>query len=100
MSDEMRRVMASVGLISIMIYPVITQKGFRERIRRLKFLPCVLELIQNSRCKPNVLSDPHDKQAKLYRFLGLSKEGKLFYVQIKEGLKTEQRFLMSIFPVD
>lgn len=78
----------------------LKQKGFRERIRRLKFFACAIELIQYSRYKPKILVDPHSKSSNFYRFTGISKEGELFYVQIKENKKTNAKYFMSVFPID
>lgn len=65
-------------------WPHINQKSHYEIPRRLRFLPCAIELIQFSRVKPLMTVDRHNPQDRLYRFKGLSVEGNIFYVQIKE----------------
>lgn len=74
------------------------QKSPRERFRRLKFYTCGLDLISNSRCKPDIKYDPRNSSVKLYRFAGQIKEGEIFFVQIKEDLKSKQKYFMSVFP--
>lgn len=74
------------------------QKSPRERFRRLKFYECALDLISNSRGKPDVKYDSNNSSVKLYRFRGMNKENEIFFVQIKENLKTGQKYFMSVFP--
>lgn len=78
----------------------LNQKRLPERVRRLRFFGCAIELTQNSRHKPKVILDPENKNVRFHRFVGITKEDELFYVQIKENLKTEQKHLMSVFPAD
>ena len=74
----------------------IMQKRINERTRRLKFYSPALDLIQNGRLKPVVKSDPNNKNETLYRFYGKSADGLIFYVQIKENMKTGNKYFMSI----
>lgn len=73
------------------------QKTKRDRLQRLKYLACAIELIKHSNNQPDIRVNPNLKREILYRFAGLSKEKELFYVQIK-GDKTGSKFLMSVFP--
>lgn len=68
------------------------------RQRRLKYLPCAIELIEKSHFEPFSQLNPRKKGEILHRFAGLTPENELFYVQIKENTKTKQKFLMSVFP--
>jgi len=63
------------------------EKSFKERVRRLKYFGCALDLIKNSRNEPISFENPHRHSEILHRFAGLSKEKELFYVQIKEDKK-------------
>lgn len=78
----------------------LNQKRPPERIRRLRFFSCAIELIQNSRHKPKAIHDPQSKHVRFHRFAGVTKENELFYVQVKEDLKTKQKHLISVFPED
>ncbi len=76
----------------------LNQKNWRDRNRRLKLFPCAMELIQLSLCVPTVRMDFEQPHLLLYRFAGCTPAGELFFVQIKHHLKTDQKFLISIFP--
>jgi hypothetical protein len=75
----------------------LRQKNYRDRIRRLKFLEAGLDLIKNSRLIPVIIT-VDNKAEVYYRFLGKTKDGWLFFVQIKENKKTGQKFFISCFP--
>ena len=74
------------------------QKPFKERAKRLKYFKCSLELIKKSMNDPDSKQNPNKIGETLHRFGGLTKNGELFYVQIKEDKKTKRLDLMSIFP--
>lgn len=74
------------------------QKNWRDRIRRLKYFGCGLELIQRSRIEPMSKQNPNKSSEILHRFAGLSQDNEIFYVQIKGDKKTDQKSLVSIFP--
>lgn len=72
-------------------------KPLGERLRRLKYFAAAIELIEQSRIKPEIKKDPNSKEV-FYRFSGFSKEGDLFYVQIKCKEPSDNKHLISIFP--
>lgn len=74
------------------------QKNPRDRMRRLKFFNCALELIKNSRYEPTSDINRKKRIEILHKFGGITKEGELFYVQIKENKKTGAKYFMSCFP--
>jgi hypothetical protein len=76
-------------------WPHLHQKHRRERIDRLRFLPCAIELIKTCRNKPVVKITT---QEILYRFEGKSTTGETFYVQIKHDSKKNEKYFMSVFP--
>lgn len=76
------------------------KKNWRDRVRRMKYYGCALELIQNSHFKPSSTKDPNKSTEVLHRFYGLTADNELFCVQIKENLKKKQKFLISVFPTD
>lgn len=74
--------------------------NWRDRVRRLKYYGCALELIKNSRYNPNITKNPNVPNEMLYRFYGTTPDNDLFCVQIKENLKNKQKFLISVFPAE
>ena len=74
------------------------QKNWRDRNRRLKYYPCAMDLIKNSRLEPISKQNPNKSTEMLHRFAGLTKNKEIFYVQIKEDKKTSQKHFLSVFP--
>ena len=75
----------------------IREKNMRDRVRRLKFYSCAIDLIEHSRIEPNSQSNPMKKSEVLHRFTGQTHTREIFYVQIKEN-KHKQKHFMSVFP--
>lgn len=76
----------------------LSQKNRKIRTKRLKFFAAAIDLIEHNRYEPVSKENPNERGELLHRFYGLTKEKKLFCVQIKEDKKTGAKFLMSIFP--
>lgn len=76
----------------------LSQRSPKQRRKRLQFFPCALDLIKNSRQAPTSKINPNKKTEILHRFAGLTPAKELFFVQVKENIKTDRRYLMSIFP--
>jgi acyl carrier protein phosphodiesterase len=76
----------------------LLQKNWRDRTRRLKFYICALDLIQNTRSKPETKDNPNNFKEIVHRFAGKTKEKELFYVQIKERKKDSEKSFVSVFP--
>lgn len=74
------------------------EKRERDRMRRLKFMGCALDLIRNSTGEPTIKTNPNNKSELLYRFYGITDDNRKFGVQIKENLKSKKKNLISIFP--
>ena len=74
------------------------QKNWRDRMRRLKYFACALDLIQNSRISPESKDNPNNAKEILHRFAGKSKDKQSFYVQIKENKQNDEKYFMSVFP--
>lgn len=74
------------------------QKNWRDRVRRMKLFPCGVDLIENSHQAPQSKMNPRDSGEMLHRFSGRTPEEILFDVQIKEEIKTGNKWLMSTFP--
>ena len=74
------------------------QKSAPDRVRRLKYYECALDVIKNSKLEPIIEKNQYKSQEMLYRFGGMTKDKELFIVQIKENTKNDQKFFMSVFP--
>ncbi len=81
-------------------WPHLNQKPPRQRQKRLAYLECGIELLQNSHHAPTSKANPNRKSELLHRFAGVTKDDELFFVQVKEDTKTKKKFLMSVFPPD
>ena len=77
----------------------LLQKSHKERVRRLKYFACAIEVIRNSRNKPHIEVNRNRPSEILYRFGGLTKDKELFYVQIKED-RSQKKYFMSCFPIE
>lgn len=76
------------------------EKNFRDRTRRIKFFPCAIELIQQSRFDPRTIQTIERPSELLHRFAGKTPDGQMFCVQIKQEKRTGEKWLVSIFPKD
>ena len=74
--------------------------NWRDRVRRIKYFGCAVELIEKSRFEPKTKENPNKSNELLHRFYGISADNELFCVQIKEDKKKKQKFLISVFPPD
>ncbi|OGM24348.1 hypothetical protein A2715_02435 [Candidatus Woesebacteria bacterium RIFCSPHIGHO2_01_FULL_39_32] len=74
------------------------QKSPRQRRIRIVYLPCAIELIQKCRNAPDSMINTSKEIEMFHRFTGITKEKELFYVQIKENIKTDRKEFMSVFP--
>ena len=74
------------------------KENFRDKIRRMKYFGCAIELIEKSRFKPISKMNPNNPKEMFHRFYGLTAENELFCVQIKENTKNSQKYLISMFP--
>ena len=73
-------------------------KNWRDRVRRLKYFPCAIDLIKNSRVEPISKENPNRNSELLHRFAGITKEKELFFVQVKEDKRSGEKHFMSVFP--
>lgn len=67
-------------------------------MRRIALYAAALEVMQKSTVAPEIKQNPNRKSEILYRFFGITKEKEKLVVQIKEDVKSKQKFLISIFP--
>lgn len=76
----------------------IYQKPPSERRRRMRFLPCAVELIKKSNNAPESIINKSKEIEIFHRFTGITKKREIFYVQIKENRRTKRYEFMSVFP--
>jgi len=72
----------------------------RDKVRRVKYFPCAIELIQHSKFNPESKENVDRKSEILHRFAGKTKSGEMFFVQIKANKKSGQKWFMSVFPLE
>ncbi|MBI5254474.1 hypothetical protein HY932_01695 [Candidatus Falkowbacteria bacterium] len=75
------------------------EKNLCDKARRLALFPCAIELIQKSRQEPTTKENPNTKSELLHRFAGSTPDNEIFFVQIKEDRKTNQKYFISVFPL-
>lgn len=76
----------------------IMTKNQGDRFRRLKLYNCAIDLIKNSRIRPESIKNPNKHNELLHRFEEQNANNEYFIVQIKEELSNGQKHFMSVFP--
>lgn len=76
----------------------LDQKNRHDRQRRLKFYPCAIDLIRNTMFDPVAKPNPNKQGEIVHRFAGESLDGELFFVQIKENIRSGRKDFISVFP--
>ena len=74
------------------------EKHQKDKVRRLKFYDCALDLIRNSTYNPITRENFKKQDELLHRFLGITKSKEKFIVQIKENKRSKGKDLISIYP--
>jgi hypothetical protein len=69
----------------------LNQKNNKERVRRLKYFPAGIQLLRATRQTPISKQNPNKSNEALHRFAGTTANGDLFYIQVKENLKTGRK---------
>lgn len=76
----------------------IHEKHASERLRRLRFYACALELLERSPHAPHTKQNPDNRSELLHRFGGIDRGGAIFFVQVKEDVVTHKKWFISVFP--
>lgn len=76
------------------------EKNLRDKARRVAYFPCAIELIQKTRQEPTSKENPNRSGEILHRFAGSTPDNEIFFVQIKEDRRTNQKWFISVFPLD
>lgn len=77
---------------------LLSQDNWRDRLRRIKYFIAALELMKNTTLEPTSKENPNKLGETFHRFSGKTRDGEIFFVQIKEYKKKKQKYLISIFP--
>lgn len=75
----------------------LKQKRPNDRLRRVKYYLCALDLIRHATSSPETIIEK-TLDTQLHRFTGKTKDGEVFFVQIKHNIKTGRKDFMSVFP--
>lgn len=78
----------------------LNQKNSADRLRRLKFFSCAIEIIRKCPYTPDTTQNPSKRDELLHRYSSRTKNGDLFYVQIKENKISKRKDFMSVFPAN
>ena len=84
--------------LSLFWQHLFDKEKWPDRMRRLKYFPAAIELIRHSHFDPKSKDNPNNSSEILHRFCGITSDNDIFYAQIKENKKTNQKFLISVFP--
>jgi hypothetical protein len=76
----------------------LRQKNFKDRARRLRYFDAALDVIRHTAYAPTTKQNPTDTNELLHRFAGSTRDDELFYVQIKQNIKTGRKDFISVFP--
>lgn len=76
----------------------LRQKHPADQTRRLKLYAAGLDLIRYTREAPDTIFSKDDLDNMLHRFHGVTRDGYLFSVQIKQNKRTGRKDFMSVFP--
>jgi len=64
---------------------LFSKPNWRDRIRRLKYFPCAIELIRHSRLEPESKENPNKSSEILHRFGGVTRENDMFFCSNQRG---------------
>ena len=73
-------------------------KSIPDRTRRLRYLPCTLELLRETRNNPLTFIDSNQPETMKHQFLGKSPDCKKFVVVISEHRSSGRKQLLSMYP--
>ena len=76
----------------------LNQKPQRDRKRRLKYYKCAIDLLRNCTIEPDTRPNPNGRHGIVHRFAGKTCGGELFYVQVKQDKRTDNKYFISVFP--
>lgn len=75
----------------------LNQKSQYDRRRRLKYYAAAIDLLRHLTHEPLTKRNPNGDGQIVHRFAGQTKDGNLFFVQVKESKRTDGKYFMSVF---
>lgn len=84
--------------LSLFLHHLFEKKDWKDRTRRLQFFEASIELTQKSKLNPSSIENPNRRSEILHRFNGVTKDGEMFFVQIKEDKSSGKKYFISCFP--
>lgn len=76
----------------------LAQKHRGDKVSRLKLYVCALELLRKTAYDPETIVSAGNPHSVLHRFAGETKDGRKFFVQVKQDKRTGRKDFMSVFP--
>lgn len=64
---------------------------------RLKYYAAAIDVLRHSIQEPVTKLNPNGDRQIVHRFAGQTKDGSLFFVQVKESKRTDNKYFMSVF---
>lgn len=77
----------------------LSQKSQFDRRRRLRYYAAGIDLLRHTTIDPETRQNPNGNGEIVHRFMGETKNGEQFYVQVKENKRTNGKYFMSVFGV-
>lgn len=65
----------------------------------MKYYPAAIDLLRNTTIQSESIIEKNNPDIFLHRFLGQTREGQYFYVQVKDNRRSGRKDFMSVFPV-
>ena len=76
----------------------LAQKHRGEKLARLKLYVCALDLLRHTTYSPVTILDNTKTDVLLHRFVGISRDSKTFFVQVKHNSRNGRKDFVSVFP--
>lgn len=76
----------------------LQQKSVVDRARRLKYLPCALEVLRRSRYDPVTFIDIRQPGIIKHEFVGVAPDEVRFSVIVQQDRGTDKKQLLSLYP--
>ena len=83
-----------------LFWPHLLQKRRGDQMRRAKLYLCALDLLRNYNYLNGAVIENGHPEATLLRFMGRTKDGVLYVVQVKVYIRSNRKDLISVYPVE
>jgi hypothetical protein len=75
----------------------LEEKKWQDRLRRLRYYACAIDLISYTRIAPTKKQNPNKNSEYVHRFKGVTTNKEVFFVQVVEKKNGNKHFI-SVFP--